>query len=84
MRKRLLDGDFWLFQEKKFEQEKTLLLRTYEAELDNLARQQRQAVEKAETQQDADLRLASKKIRAEQVSHSPRKSRTAPIPIGFI
>lgn len=53
-------------QDKRFEQERVNLLRTYEADLDALVRQQRQQVEKAETQQEADLRLASKKIRAEQ------------------
>ena len=42
------------------------LLRTYEADLDTLVRQQRQQVEKAEMQQEADLRVSSKKIRAEQ------------------
>jgi len=42
------------------------LLRTYESDLDTLVRQQRQQVEKAEMQQEADLRVSSKKIRAEQ------------------
>lgn len=56
----------WYLQDKRFEQERVNLLRTYEADLDALVRQQRQQVEKAETQQEADLRLASKKIRAEQ------------------
>ena len=55
-----------LFQDKRFEQEKMTLLRTYESDLDTLARQQRQQVEKAEMQQEADLRVSSKKIRAEQ------------------
>nr|CAD7396665.1 unnamed protein product [Timema cristinae] len=53
-------------QEKRFEQERMLLLRTYESDLDTLSRQQRQQVEKAETQQEADLRVTSKKIRGEQ------------------
>lgn len=35
-------------------------------DLDALVRQQKQQVEKAEMQQEADLRAASKKIRAEQ------------------
>ncbi|XP_069677773.1 serine/threonine-protein kinase 10 isoform X2 [Periplaneta americana] len=53
-------------QDKRFEQEKMTLLRTYESDLDTLIRQQRQQVEKAEMQQEADLRVSSKKIRAEQ------------------
>nr|CAD7571689.1 unnamed protein product [Timema californicum] len=53
-------------KEKRFEQERMLLLRTYESDLDTLSRQQRQQVEKAETQQEADLRVTSKKIRGEQ------------------
>ena len=42
------------------------LLRTYESDLDTLTRQQKQQVEKAEIQQEADLRVSSKKIRSEQ------------------
>uniref|UniRef100_A0A0A9XPM1 STE20-like serine/threonine-protein kinase n=1 Tax=Lygus hesperus TaxID=30085 RepID=A0A0A9XPM1_LYGHE len=53
-------------QDKKFDQEKVALIRSYEAELEAQTRQQRQMVEKAEQQQEADLRLTSKKIRAEQ------------------
>ncbi|KAL0269444.1 UNVERIFIED_CONTAM: hypothetical protein PYX00_007175 [Menopon gallinae] len=53
-------------QDKRFEQERLQLTRTYESDLDTLARQQRQQVEKAEQQQESDLRVASKKIRAEQ------------------
>ncbi|XP_024085041.1 serine/threonine-protein kinase 10 isoform X2 [Cimex lectularius] len=53
-------------QDKKFEQERTALTRSYESELETQSRQQRQMVEKAEQQQEADLRLTSKKIRAEQ------------------
>ncbi|XP_067015869.2 serine/threonine-protein kinase 10 [Anabrus simplex] len=53
-------------QDKRFEQEKIALLRTYESDLDTLVRQQRQQIERAETQQEADLRVASKKIRSEQ------------------
>lgn len=45
------------------------LFKTFEADLDTLTRQQRQQVEKAETQQEADLRAASKRIRAEQVCY---------------
>lgn len=53
-------------QEKRFEQERLALERTYENDLENLSRQQRLQIEKAEAQQDADLRATSKKIRAEQ------------------
>ncbi|XP_076165808.1 sterile20-like kinase isoform X2 [Ptiloglossa arizonensis] len=53
-------------QEKRFEQERQLLERNTETDLESLARQQRQQIERAEAQQEADLRLASKKIRSEQ------------------
>jgi STE20-like kinase len=53
-------------QEKRNEQERQLLERTAEADLEALMRQQRQQLDRAEAQQEADLRLASKKIRAEQ------------------
>ncbi|XP_060863110.1 serine/threonine-protein kinase 10 isoform X3 [Metopolophium dirhodum] len=53
-------------QDKKFEQERMTLIKHYEADLDTMVKQQRQAVEKAETQQEADLRMTSKKIRLEQ------------------
>ncbi|XP_063988427.1 serine/threonine-protein kinase 10 isoform X2 [Diachasmimorpha longicaudata] len=53
-------------QEKRFEQERQTLERTAESDLDGLGRQQRQQIERAEGQQEADLRLASKKIRIEQ------------------
>ncbi|CAH0395331.1 unnamed protein product [Bemisia tabaci] len=53
-------------QEKRFEQERVNLVRQYEADLDSLLRQQRQLVEKAEQQQEQDLRIVSKKIRADQ------------------
>lgn len=42
------------------------MLKTYEADLETTVRQQRQAVEKAEGQQETDLRTTSKRIRAEQ------------------
>lgn len=54
-------------QDKKFEQERMTLIKQYEADLDTMVKQQRQAVERAETQQEADLRMTSKKIRLEQV-----------------
>ncbi|EAT44208.1 AAEL004412-PA, partial [Aedes aegypti] len=53
-------------QEKKFEQERLQLERTFEADMDVLARQHRQTVEKYEQQQETELRNTSKKIRAEQ------------------
>ncbi|XP_076651424.1 sterile20-like kinase isoform X2 [Halictus rubicundus] len=53
-------------QEKRFEQERQLLERNAETDLETLGRQQRQQIERAEAQQEADLRLASKKIRSEQ------------------
>ncbi|XP_022165259.1 serine/threonine-protein kinase 10 isoform X3 [Myzus persicae] len=53
-------------QDKKFEQERMTLIKQYEADLDTMVKQQRQAVERAETQQEADLRMTSKKIRLEQ------------------
>lgn len=53
-------------QDKRFEQERLNLERTYESDLEMLSRQQRQQVERAEAQQEADLRLSSKKIRSEQ------------------
>lgn len=53
-------------QDKKFEQERLALERTYEADMDVLARQHRQTVEKYEQQQENELRNTSKKIRMEQ------------------
>ncbi|KAF5277351.1 hypothetical protein FQA39_LY06164 [Lamprigera yunnana] len=53
-------------QEKRFEQERLNLERTYESDLEMLSRQQRMQIEKAEAQQDTDLRTLSKKIRADQ------------------
>uniref|UniRef100_A0ABD2VX87 Protein kinase domain-containing protein n=1 Tax=Trichogramma kaykai TaxID=54128 RepID=A0ABD2VX87_9HYME len=53
-------------QEKRNEQERLLLERQAEAEIELQARQQRQQLDKAEQQQENDLRLTSKKIRAEQ------------------
>jgi STE20-like kinase len=55
-------------QERRFDQETTTLLRGYDTELDTLTRSQKQQVERAEQQQESDLRLSSKKIRNEQVS----------------
>ncbi|RZB41606.1 STE20-like serine/threonine-protein kinase [Asbolus verrucosus] len=53
-------------QDKKFEQERITLERTYENDLEMLSRQQRMQIEKAEAHQDAELRAMSKKIRGEQ------------------
>lgn len=53
-------------QDKKFEQERLALERTYEADMDVLARQHKQHVEKYEQQQENELRNTSKKIRMEQ------------------
>lgn len=53
-------------QERRFEQERIALERTYDADMETLARQHRQLVEKTEQQQESDLRATSKKIRAEQ------------------
>lgn len=53
-------------QDKKFEQERIALERTYEADMDVLARQHRQTCEKYEQQQENELRNTSKKIRSEQ------------------
>ncbi|KAF7274245.1 hypothetical protein GWI33_013083 [Rhynchophorus ferrugineus] len=53
-------------QERKFEQEKQNLDRTYENDLELMSRQQRLQIERAEAHQDADLRTTSKKIRGEQ------------------
>ena len=53
-------------QEKRFEVEMIALKRNYDNDLEALNRQQKQLVEKAEQQQDMDLKFASKKIRSEQ------------------
>jgi STE20-like kinase len=53
-------------QDKKFDQERLALERTYEADMEVLARQHRQTVEKYEQQQENELRNTSKRIRAEQ------------------
>lgn len=53
-------------QDKKFDQERLALERTYEADMDVLARQHKQTVEKYEQQQENELRNTSKKIRMEQ------------------
>lgn len=52
--------------EKKFEIEMVALKRTYDNDLDSLIRQQKQYVEKAEQQQEVDLKVATKKIKQDQ------------------
>ncbi|GAB6023238.1 hypothetical protein CHUAL_008056 [Chamberlinius hualienensis] len=53
-------------QEKRFEQEKVTLIRTFDNDLDLLNRQQKMQVEKAEATQDMDLKVQSKRLRMEQ------------------
>ena len=53
-------------QDKRFEQERTILVKNYENELQSMIDQQKKQVEKAEEQQHVDLKVTSKKIRAEQ------------------
>lgn len=53
-------------QEKKFDQERISLERTYEADMEVLARQHRQTSEKYEQQQENELRNTSKRIRGDQ------------------
>ena len=57
-------------QDRRFDQETTSLQRGYDTELDTLTRSQKQQVERAEQQQESDLRISSKKIRSEQVFFS--------------
>eukprot|EP00095_Tigriopus_kingsejongensis_P008515 maker-scaffold181_size278858-snap-gene-1.33 protein:Tk08515 transcript:maker-scaffold181_size278858-snap-gene-1.33-mRNA-1 annotation:"ste20-like serine threonine-protein kinase" len=53
-------------QEKRFEQEKTILIKNYENDLQSMIEQQKKQVDKAEEQKHVDLKVTSKKIRAEQ------------------
>lgn len=53
-------------QERKFETEMLMLKRTYDNDLDALIHQQKQYVEKAEQQQEADLKIATRRIKQEQ------------------
>ncbi len=53
-------------QEKRFDQERAVLVRNYENDLQSMSEQQRKQVDKAEEQQHVDLKVTSKKIRAEQ------------------
>lgn len=53
-------------QDRKFEQERVSLEKTYEADMDTLARQHKQLIEKTEQMQEHELRSSSKRIRGEQ------------------
>lgn len=53
-------------QDKRFEQERTILVKNYENDLQSMMDQQKKQVDKAEEQQHVDLKVTSKKIRAEQ------------------
>lgn len=53
-------------QDRRFEQERTSLEKTYEADMDALARQHKQMIEKTEQTQENELRSSSKRIRSEQ------------------
>ncbi len=53
-------------QDKRFDQEKTILLKNYENDLQGMQDQQKKQVDKSEEQQHVDLKVTSKKIRAEQ------------------
>ncbi|XP_068147661.1 serine/threonine-protein kinase 10 isoform X1 [Drosophila tropicalis] len=53
-------------QDRRFEQERISLEKTYEADMDTLARQHKQLVEKTEQTQENELRSSSKRIRSEQ------------------
>lgn len=53
-------------QDRRFDQERTSLEKTYEADMEALARQHKQLVEKTEQAQEHELRSSSKRIRAEQ------------------
>nr|ABX00766.1 LP09626p [Drosophila melanogaster] len=53
-------------QDRRFEQERSSLEKTYEADMDMLARQHKQLVEKTEQTQENELRSSSKRIRSEQ------------------
>lgn len=53
-------------QDRRFEQERISLEKTYEADMDTLTRQQKQLIEKTEQTQEHELRSSSKRIRSEQ------------------
>ena len=49
-------------QEKRFEQERTILVKNYENELQSMIDQQKKQVEKAEEQQHVDLKVIFKNV----------------------
>ena len=53
-------------QDKRFEQERSVLIRNYENDLQSMVDQQKKQVDRAEEQQHVDIKVSSKKIRAEQ------------------
>merc|ERR1712241_240071 len=53
-------------QDKRFEQERGVLIRNYENDLQSMVDQQRKQVDRAEERQHVDVKVTSKKIRAEQ------------------
>ncbi|XP_011179528.1 serine/threonine-protein kinase 10 isoform X2 [Zeugodacus cucurbitae] len=53
-------------QDRRFEQERISLEKTYEADMDTLARQQKQLIERTEQAQESELRTSSKRIRSDQ------------------
>lgn len=53
-------------QDRRFEQERTSLEKTYETDMDTLARQHKQLIDKTEQTQENELRSYSKRIRSEQ------------------
>uniref|UniRef100_A0A2P2HZL7 STE20-like serine/threonine-protein kinase n=1 Tax=Hirondellea gigas TaxID=1518452 RepID=A0A2P2HZL7_9CRUS len=53
-------------QDRKFDTEKTQLIRSYDNDVDTLNRQQKQQVERIEAQHEIELKSVSKKIRGEQ------------------
>ncbi|XP_018015536.1 serine/threonine-protein kinase 10 isoform X1 [Hyalella azteca] len=53
-------------QERKFEAERSQLVRTYDNDVDTLNRHQKQQVERTEAQHEVELKSSSKRIRADQ------------------
>ena len=74
-------------QEKKFEQERMNMIRSFETEMESKARLQKQQVEKTEQMQENELRQMSKKIRSDQVGSTRKQTiflYTRPSIFGFI
>lgn len=53
-------------QEKKFQQEKALLIRQYEIEMEVLERKQKREIEEAERMQEEEMKQAQKRVKYEQ------------------